>query len=201
MKFVDPDGKAYTYQVSENEFRFTSDICVLDKFFSDLSGLIPGSALAKRLSDATTDLNRIEGTSTADVIRCTGSDVILEVMNKSDSSILKSVGKFLNRMNIVSTLWMCVKDLFNNQTVGTEQFIQSEFSNVLKGTSRENVEALYSFTKKKVNDFISVGYITLDIDKKGILKSYRINNQLAIDMLYCELRNLQLKLNIGSTNE
>lgn len=57
------------------------------------------------------------------------------------------------------------------------------------------------FTKKKVNDFISVGYITLDIDKKGILKSYRINNQLAIDMLYCELRNLQLKLNIGSTNE
>ena len=136
MKYVDLDGKAYTYQVSENEFWFASDICVLDKFFSDLSGLIPGSALAKRLSDATTDLNRIEGTSTADVIRCTGSDVILEVMNKSDSSILKSVG-----------------------------------------------------------------YITLDIDKKGILKSYRINNQLAIDMLYCELRNLQLKLNIGSTNE
>ena len=77
----------------------------------------------------------------------------------------------------------------------------SPINNVLKGTSRENVEILYNFAQKKVDDFIFAGFVTLDIDKKGMLKDYKINNQLAIDMLYCELRNLQLELNGGRPNE
>ena len=201
MKYVDPDGNAYTFQVSENEFWFSPDICVFDKFFSDLIGLVPGSTLAKKISSKITDFNRIEGPSTTDVIKSTGSDVILEVMGQSDSSMFKSVGNFFNKINIISTLWTCVKDLLNNQTVGKEYFIYSEFSNVLKGTSRENVEILYNFAQKKVDDFIFAGFVTLDIDKKGMLKDYKINNQHAIDMLYCELRNLQLELNGGRPNE
>ena len=75
----------------------------------------------------------------------------------------------------------------------------------MKGTSRKNVAILYAYAKKRVDDFIDCGYISLNIDKKGILKNYTINNQTAVDMLYSvlysDLRNLQLKLNYGTSNE
>ncbi|MGI5172107.1 RHS repeat-associated core domain-containing protein [Treponema sp. OMZ 840] len=201
IKYTDPTGRAYTFQVAEQEYWFSSDLCVLDKVFDDFMGLIPYSSLSKKLFNATSALNRIDETSNIEILKSTGNDFALSMMDMSDNRYLKSFGKALNKINIAKTLYTAVKDLLNNQTVGREQFIENEFSNVLKGTSRKNVELLYAYAKKHIDDFIDCGYITLDIDKKGVLKSYKINNQYAVDRLYCDLKNLQLKLNLGSPNE
>ena len=201
VKYIDPDGDAFTFKVAENEYWFLSDLCIADKAFDDLVGLIPYSSLSKKLADTVSDLNRIDEISTKDIIKSVGNDFALSIIDKSDKGYLKSFGKTLNKINITKTLYLTIKDLLNNQTVGREQFIEKEFFDVLKGTSRKNVAILYAYAKKRVDDFIDCGYISLNIDKKGILKNYTINNQTAVDMLYSDLRNLQLKLNYGTSNE
>ena len=36
VRYIDPDGNAYTFKISDNEYCFSADLCVLDKTFDDL---------------------------------------------------------------------------------------------------------------------------------------------------------------------
>ena len=40
VRYIDPDGFAYTFKTSDNEYCFSADLCVLDKTFDDLRRLI-----------------------------------------------------------------------------------------------------------------------------------------------------------------
>ena len=201
VRYTDPDGNAYTFKVAENEYWFSPDLCVLDGSFDTIVELIPYSSALKRLANAIFDLNRIGENSRFEVIKSTGNDFISSIIDSSDCGYLKSFGKILNRINLFSILYETGKKLLDYETVGREQFMELIFFDVLKGKTRENVEILYTYAKKKIDDFIDCGYITLDIDRFGVLKDSKINNQTAIDMLYSDLKNMQLNLNLGDEND
>ena len=158
--------------------------------------MVPYSSIANKLSDSTSALNRIENTSKTEMAVSTGNDVISSIAEKSNNKFLTTLGKTLNKINIAKTLYSTIKDLFDTKTVGKEQFIENEFYDVLKSNSRGNVVSLYGYAKEHVDNFVDCGYIELTIDKKGVLKGFKINNQTAIDMLYNDLKNMQIKLRL-----
>ena len=201
MKYTDPDGNAYTFKVEADEYWFSPDLCILDGSFDTMMGLIPYSSLSKKITNATSDLNRISENSNLKVIKATGNDFALSLIGSSECNFLKSFEKILNKMNLFTTVYETAKKLMSYETVGREQFIELKFSEVLKGKTRENVEILYTYAKKEIDDFIKCGYITLDVNRFGVLKDSKIHNQTAIDMLYSDLKNMQLKLNLGDAND
>lgn len=170
-------------------------------FFDAIVGLISYSSISKKLANSISELNRIDGISNFEVAKSVGNDFVSSMIDSSESEYLKSFGNVLNRINFFSTVYESGKKMLDYKTVGIEQFIEQNFFDVLKGKTRKNVEVLYAYAKRKVNDFIDYGYITLDINIFGVLKDTKINNQTAIDMLYSDLKNMQLKLNNGGTND
>ena len=204
VKYTDPDGKESVYSVkySDNFYGFSTDFSTVDGVVKSLYGLIPfvGGFIHEgiinifgfKTIDQNSGYNKLMSIASPilDLSSNAGKIADLAKITGSAASALKSVGKIAGWISYAVVAGDTIYNLSKTEEVATNSFIDIVLSGELCSNSHENVAALYSYAKDRVNELVNNGSVNYGHDKTGSLTWYSYKPE-AISDLKNELKVLK----------
>jgi hypothetical protein len=209
VKYIDPDGRAETYHLGKDRYKFHAQVSTLDRVpeivmntFNPVPFL---SGVIKNGVDTAFGFKTIdENAAFTDIMNIAGNQIdafslitfLVNTVAGGNSSSLSYIGNKAQIAAYVTGALDLIHELIGTDRVGMEIAIEKIVGKELYGKSHETVSALYVYAKASLAKMRKEGVFSFTTDSFGNLTSfgYRDAKSPEIENLRKELRTLRSKL-------